>query len=401
MISMDINILENILCRTVSGKDYKNFCLVSRAWYTTINKLFPSGDKFCNHLLTLLMKFPNSSLVDDSPTNEHWNYSSLSYNSSITANYIKANIDKPWDFHGLSENTAINSELVDEYPDKPWDYGELCNNPSISLDFLLRNYDRNDIKRHISYNPNITWEIVQNNPNIEWSYDGLSCNSNITWEIVSNNSGYWDFERMMQFNPNITWEIIQELPIYLRDFCTANPNVMLNIEDYEHLVDYRVLSQNFAITEEYVLKHLDKHWDYSALSYRLQKITWKLLSVTLDKPWDYQALSCKISLSLEEFKKVMDKPWIFTYLSRCVSWDYILEFSKEPSIDVQWDYRSMTLNYNIPLSIIFDNLDKPWDLYYLSFREDLTWREVVNHPEIKWNFKSMSGNEFKGAPIQF
>jgi len=36
-------IIENILKFTETGSDYKNFCLVSKTWYKTINTIYPKG----------------------------------------------------------------------------------------------------------------------------------------------------------------------------------------------------------------------------------------------------------------------------------------------------------------------------------------------------------------------
>lgn len=398
---MDISVIENILSRTSSGKDYKNYCLVCRAWYVIINKLFPGGDKFCNHLITLLAKLPDYSLVDGSTdersTNKHWDYTHLSRNRNITLEYIADNPDKPWTGFGLSSNPNITQEYIESHPEIDWNYDGMIFNKSISCNFLIKNIDKILTKNNIVYVRDITWDIVENNPAI-WDYTALSFAPCVTLDIVKNNPNKpWNYNYIVMHNPNITWENIHELPKNMVSIFCKNPNVFNGIENYEHyenLIDYNALSGNYKITEEYVLKNLDKPWNYCILSIYINKISWKLLGATLDKPWDYPNLSLKMNLTVDEFKKVIDKPWNCIRLSGVITWDYVLEFPNGLPNGENWDYLVMSTNYNIPLETIFKNPEKNWSYYYLSSRRDLTWQDVVNHPEISWRFQALSHNTF-------
>lgn len=189
-------------------------------------------------------------------------------------------------------------------------------------------------------------------------------------------------------NPNILWEHVVKYSLNIITFCLENPNAMKGIEDYEHLVDYDWLSCNPALTEDYILAHLDKPWRYGGLLYS-NKLTWKSVKIIgIEKfPHAFEFLD---NIPLDIFKERINSITYSGSVSTKISWEVFNEYTNLP-----WDYDKLSTNLNIPIEYIFNNPDKQWNYNRVSNRKDLTWRHVVNHPEIPWNFREFSCNGFR------
>jgi hypothetical protein len=89
---------------------------------------------------------------------------------------------------------------------------------------------------------------------------------------------------------------------------------------------------------EFVLKNLDKNWDWYWLSTN-PNITWDIVKANLDKPWDWYGLSTNPN----------------------ITWDIVISNPDKP-----WNWRGLSSNPNITMDIIEANPDKPWNWYGLS-----------------------------------
>ena len=77
-----------------------------------------------NELEKLLMVFPDKS----------WNWTSISWNESLTMEIIEKYIDKPWDWTSISCNKGLTMEIIEKYIDKPWDWAHISQNINLSID---------------------------------------------------------------------------------------------------------------------------------------------------------------------------------------------------------------------------------------------------------------------------
>ena len=97
-----------------------------------------------------------------------------------------------------------------------------------------------------------------------------------------------------------------------------------------------------------------------------------------------------------EYIKLMEKEYNhkinYTYLSmnNNITWDMIKSYKNE-----EWYNNALiTYNKNITLDIVIDNLyffDKE-NIKNISKNESVKWKDVINHPEIEWNYKDLSLN---------
>ncbi len=52
----------------------------------------------------------------------------------------------------------------------------------------------------------------------------------------------------------------------------------------------------------------------------------------------------------------------------------------------------LSWNPNITFDIVLNNLDKPWNWYYLSANSNITFDNVLNNPDKHWNWYYLSFN---------
>ena len=213
-----------------------------------------------------------------------WNMTSLSYNSSVTGEFILSTLNEDWNTEKLS--LYITSEFVLEYPTLPshpfpvngktpshpfpvngktpshpfpvngktpshpfpvngkrWCIQNLCENPNITLDFVLWCF--NSVKEwrgflgyqcmvNLSDNPALTLDFLEKYPKgfygFGWSMSLLSANPCVTQEFILanpkgiNNNG-WDFYALNR-NPNVTMEFHEKMGWGI-DGLHLNPNLTL------------------------------------------------------------------------------------------------------------------------------------------------------------------------------
>ena len=103
------------------GYTYKSVVFTCKKWNSFMKINYPEKrNKVCNHLLTLLQKYPN----------KPWNWCNLSANPNITIDIVEKYSDK-WNWYWLSLNPNITFDIVDKYLDKPWSWDNLSVNKYI------------------------------------------------------------------------------------------------------------------------------------------------------------------------------------------------------------------------------------------------------------------------------
>lgn len=123
-----------------------------------------------------------------------WSWLELSYNKSLSWDFIIKNLDNKLTWYGISENPNITLDIVKANLNKPWSLHEISKHINIYWNNIISNPFLAWSYRGVSSNPNVTMEIVENNINIfEWNKYGLSENPNITIDFVKNHE-YIDFD---------------------------------------------------------------------------------------------------------------------------------------------------------------------------------------------------------------
>jgi len=142
----------------------------------------------------------------------HWDYDILSSHPNITWDIVTKNINLPWNHVGISANPNINWGIVNDVIHSnniKWDYHNISKNPGIMIEDIIDNFVYNsqddvpDVKNSLveciwcwfglSANPNVTWKTVIESrddeyfKNIQWSYYHLSSNPNIDMKVINDN----------------------------------------------------------------------------------------------------------------------------------------------------------------------------------------------------------------------
>ena len=150
-------------------------------------------------------------------------WKAISKHRKVTMNDIKENPDLPWEVEGICQNPNIKSAFISSNPAMKWNYMLLSANPGIRLRFVFKNLDKPWSWTSLSSHPRLSLRIIAKYPNLGWNWYRISANPAFTLQ-------------MKRKNPGFPWS-------------------------------YKGFSCNPSINMFYVIKHLDKNWDFDSLCY--------------------------------------------------------------------------------------------------------------------------------------
>ena len=197
--------------------------------------------------------------------------------------------------------------------------------------------------------------------------------------------------------------------------------------------DYTILS--IHLPPAFIFEHLDKPWSWDAMSAN-KRLTWDDYLKHKDKPWNTQKLMSNTHIDvhtliqsehvdwkiisarrdipldvLEKYIHVKDR-WSWMSLSMNSSipisfilqyptgkWDWRLVTCRATPEDIihyksiPWDYSHLSMHHNtiqFPFQYIYKNPDRPWNYAYLSQRNDVDMRMVIEYPDRGWNWYALT-----------
>jgi hypothetical protein len=117
---------------------------------------------------------------NDKPHYIQFDFVSMSFNKSITLNFIEKNIDKQWSWGGLSCHPAITPEFVQKYRNKSWEPSSHTTHINFTLNDLFRIYGKFNVVDYCC-NPNITFDelneyLAINHDYSGWVHPSICCN---------------------------------------------------------------------------------------------------------------------------------------------------------------------------------------------------------------------------------
>jgi len=303
---------ECVLKYTNSAQDYKNFRLVCKEWDTILNRLFPDGGKFINHLWTAIKLLPD----------EPWNMVSVCmnintdvYKQPYQREYIEKVGKAPLCKNRYIGNIVRNFNTTwEDYQAnvEPNMYGLFLQNPNLTYVVakqlipkpqlytflgLIRDAPYEKFRKYNKTFPlhRITWDIIQKYPDDGWNFDELSVNPNITWEIIEANPGYpWNYENFTN-NRNFKTELCKT---------------------HSHLFPkYKAKADLFNLVARPITPQDSLYWLFGASYEELKNIPPEFIEVASTNPdltwriiytrtgWDYS------NLSKNEFSKSGNSYW--------------------------------------------------------------------------------------------
>lgn len=175
---------------------------------------------------------------------------------------------------------------------------------------------------------------------------GICTNKNLNWNFFEKYNKKWNYEQM-SYNPNITIEIV-------------NNNLLKNWNKDALKINFGRNSKIFFKNNYYFNYDisLELFETYKNIIYYEEKYNYKI---------NYNILS--------------ENPNI--------TWETIIQ-----NKDKKWNYNNLLIyNKNINLDIILNNLNLFKDhIHNISLNKSINWKDINNHPEIKWNYYDLSSN---------
>lgn len=179
--------------------------------------------------------------------------------------------------------------------------------------------------------------------------------------------------------------------------------------------EWKELCHNANLTLDFVLRHLDKSWDWDSLSKVLKvpnkeivaNITlpwsWKFVmqrqffcqtpEITIDLLlqhrnicWNWSELSKNPSIHLQDILNHPELPWNFESFShnKSIQMEDLLQHP-----ELAWNWRTLSMNENLNF---FEHLELPWDWTYLSSNQKIKMKDVLEHPDLPWDWNMLSYN---------
>jgi hypothetical protein len=353
-----------------------------------------------------------------------WDWIALSKNIYLPIKtIIKHNY--PWDWNVLSRREDLTFDIVAKNPTLPWVYtymenfdlpllwteNEVNNYPNYwtllnfnKLTFEFIKHWRLDKNYDVTGLDCITWQIITDNPTFNWNIYDMNSKADVPFKYVflyyylsyvednDNIDFYKDIwlskkEYVLDDLKNCHKFIVKYISGYLcipLDFILENYNLKWNWEyiakreDFtekhaEKLYDidgidynyYKILSKNKNISFAYVLKNLDRGWDWDDV-YQTKTIDWNLLTepVKIEKyaplailekfhtRLNYSEVSYNPNLTLYFITKHINERWDWKALTKhpAVTWEFI-----EKNKNLRWDLKEIIFNLNVSDQVIVDN----------------------------------------------
>lgn len=314
-------------------------------------------------------------------------------------------------------NKNVLTELLKMFPDKEWDWDYLSMNPNISLEDIDNNPNCNWKYRFISNNPNITLQYVLDNINKNWDWQSLSSNPGITLQDINNNLGLrWNWMDILK-NPNITLEFILE---HYNDFINNHDSTRLTFQreiSQEYMGDFVKEFRRVASAPNITLKDIINYPNIFWCKDNLSKNPNVTLDYILANPeiensqnyWDWNDIGKRVSYQeIEYIFTNWYKLGIKYDNMRCfinglsinpnITYDIICN-NNLGNIDISfddWNWDSVARNPSITLQNIMTkyNSSKRKILNNISENPNLTVEDIINNPNIHWNYRYLSKNKF-------
>ena len=192
----------------------------------------------------------------------------------------------------------------------------------------------------------------------------------------------------------------------------CNKNIFMNlIKKYKEKWNYRILSYNPNLTEEFILKYPYKDWDikyliennkitdFKALS-KFNNINQYIIDKYPNKPWDWEWIIENINIKKHKNKQNyrdlsynpnITEEYILKYPYQ--NWDirYLIKNNKIT------DFKALSKFKNITHCIIYKYLNKPWDWEWIFINTSIYIEEyipldIIEKYSYKWDYSELSYN---------
>lgn len=155
---------------------------------------------------------------------------------------------------------------------------------------------------------------------------------------------------------------------------------------------------------EYINKNIDRPWNWSTIARRNDLyIDYVIQNQDKFKRDDWWMLSANPNITIDMVEKYPDLPWRWDGLSRNTNMTINI-VNSYPDDNWTWDNLSEHMN----IYSVLANLDKPWDWYILTDREDVTWEIIyrfivdpITKERVPWDWVLLMEDGNDKVPEEF
>lgn len=264
----------------------------------------------------------------------------------------------------------MNSSLVrhiQRFPDENnWNYVSLSLHPDVSLTTLKTLKDKPWNWHLLTRNINWNWEWVREFPDKPWDWQMISSFEFFTWDWVREfPDAPWDWKDELSSEKIKGIENVLEFPDKPWNWYTLTlgneitTKNMIENPNFPWTVN-QLLFTEIDENEIEFIRYYRSHYDGDAWCDHTSRTPWSIIKKNMDLPWVFWFVRIRHPNEFEE----CDIKYLYTR-----KWN--------------WKHLSEVLNFRKIVSVC---VDIPWDFDALSKNKTVTYRDVLNFPDIKWNY---------------
>lgn len=299
-----------------------------------------------------------------------WNFRYVSFNHDLEFKHVLANKDQKWDWRSISSIMKISIQEILDNRYEPYDFKSLSLNKSLSVDDILAHQDLPWNIPNLSRNPNIQIRHLLKYPNLKWDWYYLSFSIPMA-DIVRYSKLPWRWQCVASNNHFHIRHIVENIDIYIPFLSSVvafekkitEDTIDLYLEAYDLYAKYH--NHQFDVAYN---KHIEQKYERISL---------------------YFYGSVEFILAHPEYKWCMNdllknKNFTPSQLIR------LMNASKEkdnPSFSVYYEGIGACLSVH-PLLSVQDILDHPeisWNFTNIAkMHNQITFRDMLMYPQIPW-----------------
>ena len=224
------------------------------------------------------------------------------------------------DWNSLSANFALTVDFIRKHPTQKWNWREISKNKSIGMFDIQNNLTLPWDWNSVSANPNLTMMFINANSHYKWNWAEISNNKTISLEFIRNHiSDNWSWTNLSR-NPYLTDEFINEFChkpwSWIQMATIKNPlPVFKTLEKNLFSRQWSILSKNIFITPRVIELNSQIPWNWTNIS-KNKNVQLEYIESNLSKPWDwFNGISQNPNLTVDFVKKHFEKQFNFSALS--------------------------------------------------------------------------------------
>ncbi len=232
----------------------------------------------------------------------------------------------------------------------------ICSNKNFDLIFFKKHPELRIDYQLLSYNPNITLDYIVENKYCFWNDVVLNktLGRNIKNYILYDNY-YNELHRFYKLD--ILYEIYETWD-----------NLLYIEKHFNHKIRYELLSMNKNISWDIIINNINEDWNFEYLVIYNKNIT---VEIVLNNK-KYFNNNCVKLLTKNKY----------------IKWSEIVKYDNY----IEWNYTDLSLNINITIDIVLNNINKKWCFNRLSSNPNITIDIILQHKNFKWSMYWYSFN---------